>query len=406
MSEIDPNDIVVPPYRARRAFDERALSTLAASIQSKGLLHPIVLRNDGRTLIAGERRLRAVKTLGWASVPVRLARDLSTSELIEAEIEENTVRQDLSWQEQAEATAKLHALRNQQTGGRQTLGATATEIHGTAANTTAIHDQIILAEHLGDPDVAKAETRKEALSILRKKMEKKLAAAYGESLEGKGSPHRLLVGDCERELLSLPTGLVDVICTDPPYGIGADTAFSTATQISHTYADSPAVLDRILRNVVPRLTLVAKPDAHAYIFTHISNFHLWATCLTELGWSVWPTPLIWHHPNFGTCPNPHFGFRRGYDAVVAARRVPGRPLLRANEGDVISINQESNLLHAARKPVELYTNLLQRSARPGDTVLDPFCGSGPIFPAATKLHLKAIGIEMDEEMAKIARGSM
>ena len=49
----------------------------------------------------------------------------------------------------------------------------------------------------------------------------------------------------------------------------------------------------------------------------------------------------------------------------------------------------------AQKPIALYQDLLSRSYRPGDKVLDPFCGSGPIFPAAHSLKCEATGIEIE-----------
>ena len=64
--------------------------------------------------------------------------------------------------------------------------------------------------------------------------------------------------------------------------------------------------------------------------------------------------------------------------------------------DVITCPPDSNLGHAAQKPVALLDDLLRRSARPGDRVLDPFCGSGPIFPAAHALKLIATGVERDQ----------
>ncbi len=55
--------------RNRYRRDLGDLAGLAASIKEIGLLHPIVVRSDGR-LIAGERRLQACKLLGWKTVPV------------------------------------------------------------------------------------------------------------------------------------------------------------------------------------------------------------------------------------------------------------------------------------------------------------------------------------------------
>jgi site-specific DNA-methyltransferase (adenine-specific) len=53
--------------------------------------------------------------------------------------------------------------------------------------------------------------------------------------------------------------------------------------------------------------------------------------------------------------------------------------------------------HGAQKPVAVIQNLLQRSVRPGDTVLDCFAGTGPIFPAAHTYKCKAVGLELNPE---------
>ena len=63
--------------------------------------------------------------------------------------------------------------------------------------------------------------------------------------------------------------------------------------------------------------------------------------------------------------------------------------------DLVSFNPDSNLGHNAQKPVALFEDLLRRSVSPGDLVLDPFAGSGTIFPAAHNLKCKATGIELD-----------
>lgn len=70
--------------------------------------------------------------------------------------------------------------------------------------------------------------------------------------------------------------------------------------------------------------------------------------------------------------------------------------------DVLTYPADENLGHAAQKPVGLYADLLQRTVLPGDTVLDPFAGSGPIFPAAQALHVTATGVEQDAASYGIA----
>ena len=66
------------------------IDTLAASIKEVGLLHPIVVRPDGR-LIAGERRLVACKRLGWKSGPVTC---VNLKEVVRGEFAENAFRKD------------------------------------------------------------------------------------------------------------------------------------------------------------------------------------------------------------------------------------------------------------------------------------------------------------------------
>src|SRR5688500_2714823 len=62
--------IVPSPYQTRKDFNEEGLRGLAATLKEHGLLNAIVVRKVGEKyeLIAGERRVRAAKTLGWTSI--------------------------------------------------------------------------------------------------------------------------------------------------------------------------------------------------------------------------------------------------------------------------------------------------------------------------------------------------
>lgn len=70
--------------------------------------------------------------------------------------------------------------------------------------------------------------------------------------------------------------------------------------------------------------------------------------------------------------------------------------------DVVTYASDENLGWAAQKPVGLFADFLARSCRAGDSVLDPFCGSGTVFPAAHGMKVKATGIEMDPTAYGIA----
>ena len=94
--EISIDDIYPNPNQPRTYFDEKALSDLAESIKSLGIIQPITLRKDGEKfeIISGERRYRASKIAGLETIPayIRLVND---QELLEMALVENIQREDL-----------------------------------------------------------------------------------------------------------------------------------------------------------------------------------------------------------------------------------------------------------------------------------------------------------------------
>src|SRR5581483_11197334 len=99
------------PEQPRRGFDEEGIAALAESIQTHGLLHPIVverLSGDRYRLVAGERRLRAAQKAGVATIPaiLRPATD-SARHALELALVENLQRAQLSPLEEAAAYARL-----------------------------------------------------------------------------------------------------------------------------------------------------------------------------------------------------------------------------------------------------------------------------------------------------------
>ena len=97
------------PYQTRRTFNAEALNELAESIKASGLAQPIVVRpgaNGRYVLVLGERRCRASKLAGNATVPA-IVRSLGDEQAAEMTIVENLQRQDLNCLEQAQAFARL-----------------------------------------------------------------------------------------------------------------------------------------------------------------------------------------------------------------------------------------------------------------------------------------------------------
>jgi ParB family transcriptional regulator, chromosome partitioning protein len=109
LMEVPVNAVGPNPKQPRTRFDDETISALAASIREVGILQPLVVRRagDGRyELIAGERRLRAAKAAGLASVPIVL-RDSEDADLLREALIENIHREDLNPIEQAEAFRAL-----------------------------------------------------------------------------------------------------------------------------------------------------------------------------------------------------------------------------------------------------------------------------------------------------------
>jgi ParB family transcriptional regulator, chromosome partitioning protein len=106
--EVPVNAVAPNPKQPRTRFDDEAIQALAASIREVGILQPVVVRRSGGgyELIAGERRLRAAKLAGLATVPVVL-RDTDDSDTLREALIENIHREDLGPIELAEAFREL-----------------------------------------------------------------------------------------------------------------------------------------------------------------------------------------------------------------------------------------------------------------------------------------------------------
>ena len=98
------------PHQPRRDFPTDELSELAASIEANGLLQPIVVRRGkagaAYELVAGERRLRAARELGWTEIPAYV-RDVDDRALLVLALVENIQREDLGPLEEARGYEEL-----------------------------------------------------------------------------------------------------------------------------------------------------------------------------------------------------------------------------------------------------------------------------------------------------------
>lgn len=418
--------IAIPTNRQRREFEPESLMRLTESIAKHGLMHPLVCRLEagGFLLVAGERRLRAIKDL-WAlggelrfngqiieegRIPYVTLGELDELSAAEAELEENVQRSDLTWQERADALRRLDELRTAQAkadGRVHTPHDTIEEVTGARHQGPAneVRKSLIVAKHLSDPEVAKAKTVDDAFKILKRREEVSsnlLLASKVDRLQV-ASRYSLIQSDAILWLANeCAAETFDVILTDPPYGIDADKFGDAGGRLEdkHEYDDSYETWQGLMKAFAPESFRVTKKEAHLYAFCDIDRFHELRNLLATAGWQVFRTPLIAYKKSATRVPLPDHGPRRHYEVVLYAFK--GGRRVTAIYPDVIECKADDNLGHPAQKPVSLYVDLLRRSVRPGDKVLDPFAGSGTIFAAAQETKTLAVGIEGSAQYYAIA----
>lgn len=430
------DEVFVPEGRIRRSFDPARHAELVASILSKGLLHPPVVEDSG-ALLAGERRLRALREISEAGKTYHCngkwiaphlifttdIRELSATDRLEAELEENTIRVDISWQEKAEATAALHTLRLAQAAEATMPGLAppehvrrevAAEIRGKAPEEVSRSDmadvradllvQTWLSNHPDDTEVSGAKSRADALKVIETKLsdEHRSALARRFLSSRSDSGHILQKVDLLLALANTPEGVYDCICTDPPWGVGADQWTNGDSIRQHSYLDDMATFDKIHLALAQDGFRVCKPKAHIYLFCDFAKFERLMKLFRSFGWDVWPRPLIWWRGRqVGLAPRPEHGPKQTYECILFANK--GNKRVLELRPDVLLYPPASgDLVRAAAKPVGVYHDLLSRSVLPGDEVLDPCCGSGPILPAANALRCRATCYDIADDAIGLA----
>ncbi|PTX62416.1 Effector of nucleoid occlusion Noc [Melghirimyces profundicolus] len=111
VKELDVTRVQPSPYQPRTVFDDERINELCQTIKTHGVIQPIVVRQvaEGYELIAGERRLRAVKRMGMRTIPA-IVREMTDTEAASVSLIENLQREGLTALEEATAYQKLIEL--------------------------------------------------------------------------------------------------------------------------------------------------------------------------------------------------------------------------------------------------------------------------------------------------------
>jgi adenine-specific DNA-methyltransferase len=207
------------------------------------------------------------------------------------------------------------------------------------------------------------------------------------------------------DVLSLPqTTRADVFVTDPPYA-RAGAVHTGRTSAGGTQSDA-AGADQFwlfwFNEVCKRLTVATKPTGCGFVFCDYRTIHLVERAFSNhgSGWLVTQC-LVWHRKAMGL-GSP---FRASHELIAFCR---GPAFEWGGRRDLVNVLEHRWVYgehehHPAEKPVGLLRFLIEETTKPGDIVLDPFCGSGSTLVAARASGRRAVGVEIEEVHCNTAR---
>ena len=202
---------------------------------------------------------------------------------------------------------------------------------------------------------------------------------------------KLYQGDCLEYMRGMDAGSVDAVITDPPYGIGVKTNYKTRKRSSLAECNDfrQIVGDDIPFDPTPFLDF---PIVVLFGANYYAN-----KLPVSGGWVVWDKLD-------GLESKRDWGFNDNSDCELLwtnkgnAARIIKHRWMGAMKG---SENNERRI-HPTQKPIALMVELLRHYTNPGDTIFDPFMGSGTTGVAAVQLGRNFIGCEIDPDYFAIA----
>lgn len=215
-----------------------------------------------------------------------------------------------------------------------------------------------------------------------------------------------IIGDCVAGMSKIPDESIDMLLTDPPYGIDflsnrTDNHVKIASDDHATWLDAlPVWLPEFKRILKPtgvcacccagggKLPVVAE-----FTFEFIKHFNLIQTVV----WDKGTIGLGWR-------------YRPAYETVIVGSKDPDKYNWYGGK-DVSNIFRFRNIIpqagdHPTPKPHELFEEFIELHTKPGDIVFDPFLGSGTTLLAARRTGRIGLGFELDSRYEEliISRG--
>lgn len=349
------------PYENNPRVNDGAVGAVAESIREFGFQQPIVVDRDG-VIIAGHTRYKAAQRLGLTEVPVVVADNLTDEQVRAYRLADNKTGELAEWD--------FSALEEELAG----IGELDMSLFGFEPKEMKEPEEITEDDYEEEPpEVPKARV--------------------GDIYQlGR---HRLMCGDSTdvQSVQKLCQGQVDLLLTDPPYGVDYTGKTKDALKIQNDAKTDEALRD-MLADAFSAADAVMKPGAVFYIWHADSKSLVFRLACQMAGWEVRQV-LIWakntmvmgrqdyqwkHEPCL-------YGWKEGAGHLWASDRKQTTIL----EFDRPTKNKE----HPTMKPVKLFDYQIQNNTKGGDIVLDLFGGSGTTIIACEQDGRCARVMELD-----------
>ena len=206
--------------------------------------------------------------------------------------------------------------------------------------------------------------------------------------------------DAVRWLRDQPTESIDLLITDPAYeSLEKHRAVGTTTRLKHSKASSNDWF-RIFPNarfgeLFTEAYRVLRRNTHFYLLCDAETMFFAKPEAEHAGFKFWK-PLVWDKRTIGM----GYHYRARYEFVLFFEKGKRR-LNNLGISDVLSVPRVHGG-YPAEKPVEVSEILIGQSSQPGETVADPFMGSGSVGVAALKAGRRFLGNDLNPKAVRLA----
>ena len=213
-------------------------------------------------------------------------------------------------------------------------------------------------------------------------------------------PFVLSAQDAVSWLRDQPAESIDLVITDPAYeSLEKHRAIGTTTRLKHSKSSSNdwfAIFPNArFGELFHEVFRVLKRNTHFYLLCDAETMFAAKPEAEQAGFRFWK-PLVWDKRSIGM----GYHYRARYEFILFFEKGKRR-LNDLGVADVISVPRIRGG-YPAEKPPELAEVLLRQSSEPGDTVADPFMGSGSVGVAAARLGRRFLGNDLNPDAVRLA----